>query len=42
VGEVAYLLWSGGAAFPFATDTYVVRDGKILVQTAAVQAGQSS
>ena len=35
-GEIAYIVWSGESEkvkVPFATDTFVVRDGKIVVQT---------
>jgi hypothetical protein len=32
-GEVAYLTWSSKPAVPLATDTLLVRNGKILVQT---------
>lgn len=37
-GELAYLYWSGEsehARIPFATDTIIVRDGKIVKQTFA-------
>jgi hypothetical protein len=34
-GEVAYIVWSAGATAPLGTDTFVVRDGKIVVQTFA-------
>jgi ketosteroid isomerase-like protein len=37
VGEVAYVVWSSAPAIPFASDTFVIRDGKIMIQTAAVQ-----
>jgi hypothetical protein len=33
VGEVAYIHWERKPWFPLATDTFVVRNGKILVQT---------
>lgn len=33
VGEVAYILWEREPIVPQATDTFVVRDGKILFQT---------
>ncbi len=39
-GDYAYLVWSGESEFiaiPFATDTFVIRDGKILLQTFAGQ-----
>lgn len=32
-GDVAYLVWSAAPTVPRATDTLVVRDGKIAVQT---------
>lgn len=35
VGEVAYILWQREPFFSRATDTFVVRNGKILVQTFA-------
>ena len=34
-GEVAYILWKADPFIPLATDTFVIRDGKILVQTFA-------
>jgi|SRR5688572_4235867 hypothetical protein len=36
VGEVAYILWERQPQIARATDTFVVRNGKILVQTFAV------
>jgi hypothetical protein len=36
VGEVAYILWERQPQVARATDTFVVRHGKILVQTFAV------
>ena len=33
VGEVGYILWNGEPIVSQATDTFVVRDGKILFQT---------
>ena len=33
IGEVAYLLWERAPVISQATDTFVVRDGKILFQT---------
>ena len=33
VGEVAYILWERKPQIAQATDTFVVRDGKILAQT---------
>ena len=35
VGEIAYILWKAEPFIPLATDTFVIRDGKILVQTFA-------
>jgi hypothetical protein len=37
-GEIAFIAWSGESKrlrIPLATDTYLVRDGKIIVQTYA-------
>jgi hypothetical protein len=34
-GDVAFLLWEARPWFPFCTDTFVVRDGKIAYQTFA-------
>jgi len=36
VGEVAYILWERQPQIARATDTFVARNGKILVQTFAV------
>lgn len=33
VGEVAFIVWSAPPWFRHATDTFVIRDDKILVQT---------
>ncbi len=33
IGDVAYIVWEARPWFGFATDTFVVRDGKILFQT---------
>jgi ketosteroid isomerase-like protein len=41
-GEVSYLVWSAGETIPLATDTYVVRDGKLALQTAYVQMGAAT
>jgi ketosteroid isomerase-like protein len=35
-GEVAYMTWSLSPAVPMGTDTFIVRNGKIVVQTVAV------
>jgi ketosteroid isomerase-like protein len=37
-GEVAYIFWQAPPMIPLATDTFVVRDGKIGAQTFAVLA----
>ena len=34
-GEVAYIVWNAEPFIPLATDTFLIRDGKILVQTFA-------
>lgn len=39
-GEVAYMTFSGGPALPFGTDTYVVRGGKIMIETTAAYSGK--
>jgi len=39
-GGIAYILWSGSSTHydaPFCTDTFVMRDGKIVAQTFAAQ-----
>jgi ketosteroid isomerase-like protein len=36
-GEIAYLFWSAGPKIPFATDSFLIRDGKIMVQTFTAQ-----
>ena len=39
VGDIAYIVWSGGTdklSFKLGTDTFVMKNGKILQQTAAV------
>ena len=35
-GEIAYVLWKAEPFIPLGTDTFLIRDGKILVQTIAV------
>ncbi|MDH4091978.1 MAG: nuclear transport factor 2 family protein [Cyclobacteriaceae bacterium] len=35
-GEVAYITWEANPWFPFGTDTFVVKNGKINYQTFAV------
>ena len=37
-GDVAHITWSAGAELPLGTDTFVVRQGKIVSQTFAVYA----
>lgn len=37
-GETAYLLWKAEPFIPLATDTFLVRDGKILAQSFAMLA----
>jgi ketosteroid isomerase-like protein len=37
-GEVAYITWSAGHEIPLGTDTFVVRNGKIVSQTFAMYA----
>jgi len=34
-GEIAYIVWQSGSAVPLGTDTFIVRNGKIVVQTFA-------
>ena len=34
-GELAFIAWEAKPWFPFATDTFVVRNGKIVMQTFA-------
>jgi len=34
-GEIAYLVWSMGKAMPFASDTCIIRGGRIVVHTVA-------
>jgi ketosteroid isomerase-like protein len=38
-GEFAYILWSAGRMIPFATDTFCIRYGKIVMQSFAAQFG---
>ena len=37
-GEIAFVTWSVGTDVPLGTDTFVVRDGKIVSQTFAMHA----
>lgn len=41
IGEVAYILWERRPHVPRATDTFVVRNGKILFQTYTATAASS-
>ena len=41
-GEIAYIVWTVGDMIPLGSDTFVVRDGKIMVQTLAVHVTESS
>jgi hypothetical protein len=34
-GEIAYIIWKADPFIPLATDTFVIRDGKIVAQTFA-------
>ena len=36
-GEVAYIAWRSAGTVALGTDTFIVRDGKIVVQTVAAQ-----
>ena len=38
-GDYVYLLWSAGTTVPFATDSFYIRDGKIVMQSFAAQLG---
>jgi len=35
-GDIAYITWSAGNEIPLGTDTFVVRDGRIVSQTFAM------
>lgn len=35
-GEIAYITWKADPFIPLATDTFVIRDGKIQAQTFAL------
>jgi ketosteroid isomerase-like protein len=41
-GEIAYIVWTVGDMIPLGSDTFVVRDGKIMVQTLAVHVTEST
>lgn len=38
-GDYAYITWTIPGTIPFGTDTFVVDDGKIRLQTVALQTG---
>ena len=42
VGDVAYIHWKAEPYIPLATDTFLVRDGKIMAQSFAVLAAPSA
>jgi hypothetical protein len=42
VDHVAYITWSAGTAMPLGTDTFLVRDGKIVLQTFAMYASTNA
>ena len=39
-GDVAFILWEANPWFPMATDTFVIREGKIACQTFAALAAE--
>lgn len=41
-GDVAYITWSAGSELPLGTDTFVVRDGRIVAQTFAMHAAPAN
>ncbi len=41
-GDLAYITWSVGSEWPLGTDTFVVRNGKIVAQTFAMHAARAS
>ncbi|MEO7640054.1 MAG: nuclear transport factor 2 family protein [Ramlibacter sp.] len=41
-GEVAYITWSAGRKLPLGTDTFVVRQGRIVSQTFAMYAAPAN
>ena len=34
-GEVAYMVWASEPGYPLGTDTFIIRDGRIVIQTFA-------
>jgi ketosteroid isomerase-like protein len=41
-GELAYITWSAGREIPLGTDTFVVRNGKIISQTFAMHTEEAA
>lgn len=41
-GELGYITWSAGREIPLGTDTFVVRNGRIVSQTFAMYAAPSA
>lgn|SRR5512140_1789783 len=41
-GDVAFITWNVGNEWPLGTDSFVVRDGKIVLQTYALHAARGS
>ncbi len=41
-GDVAYITWSAGQQLPLGTDTFVVRQGRIVSQTFAMYAAPAN
>ena len=41
-GDLAYITWSVGSEWPLGTDTFVVRNGKIVSQTFAMHSARAS
>ncbi len=39
-GDLAFIAWSVGREIPLGTDTFLVRDGRILTQTCAMHVGR--
>jgi ketosteroid isomerase-like protein len=35
-GDLAYITWSAGDSLPLGTDTFLVREGRIVAQTVAI------
>lgn len=41
-GDLAYITWSAGSQLPLGTDTFVVRNGKIVSQTFAMYTARTA